>query len=117
MNAPKPPIIYVDVDDTFVRSVGTKRIPMPAMLRHIRALKERGATLYCWSSGGADYARASAAEFGVEDCFVAFLPKPQVLIEVLIDDQNIGDWRDLRCVHPASCDDLELDECRLVTRR
>ena len=95
----KPSIIYVDVDDTFVRSVGTTRIPMPATLRHIRALKEQGAQMYCWSSGGADYARSSAREFGVEDCFVAFLPKPQLLI----DDQNINDWRDLKWIHPANC--------------
>ena len=87
----KPPIIYVDVDDTFVRNVGTKRIPMPATLLQIRALYEQGATLYCWSS--------SAREFGVEDCFVAFLPKPQILI----DAQNFGDWRDLKWIHPASC--------------
>ena len=95
----KPPIIYVDVDDTFVRNVGTTRIPMPATLRQIRALHEQGATLYCWSSGGAEYARSSAREFGVKDCFVAFLPKPQILI----DDQNFGDWRDLKWIHPASC--------------
>ena len=94
-----PPIIYVDVDDTFVRSVGTTRIPMPATIRQIRQWHEQGATLYCWSSGGAEYARSSAREFGVEDCFVAFLPKPQLLI----DDQNIGDWRDLKWVHPANC--------------
>ncbi len=92
-------IIYVDVDDTFVRSVGTKRIPMPATIRHIRALKEQGAQMYCWSSGGAEYAQSSAREFGIEDCFTAFLPKPQILI----DDQNIGDWRDLQWIHPASC--------------
>ena len=105
MTAAKP-VIYVDVDDTFVRSASTKRISMPATIRHIRALKERGAQMYCWSSGGADYARVSAVECGIADCFVAFLPKPQVLI----DDQNITDWRDLRCVHPASCDGQTLDD-------
>ena len=102
----KPPIIYVDVDDTFVRSVGTTRIPMPATIRQIRALYEQGATMYCWSSGGADYAQNSAREFGIEDCFVAFLPKPQVLI----DDQNMGDWRDLKWFHPANCDALNLED-------
>lgn len=100
------PIIYVDVDDTFVRSAGTKRIPMPATIRHIRALKEQGAQMYCWSSGGAEYAQPSARECGIEDCFVAFLPKPQLLI----DDQNIGDWRDLKWVHPASCDNADLGD-------
>ena len=98
----------VDVDDTFVLSVGTKRIAMPATIRHVRELKEQGATLYYWSSGGAEYARQSAREFGIEDCFVAFLPKPQILL----DDQKIGDWRDLKCVHPASCDGKNLDDYR-----
>ena len=104
----KPLVIYVDVDDTFVRSVSTKRIPMPATLRHIRALKEQGATLYCWSSGGADYARQSAEEFGIADCFVAFLPKPNALL----DDQTLNDWRGLVCVHPAGCEEKTLDDYR-----
>ncbi len=95
-------IIYVDVDDTFVRSYGTKRIPIPAVIGHIRALYEMGAKLYCWSSGGADYARESAEEFSIADCFTAFLPKP----DVLLDDQNIADWRRLRQVHPNECDAL-----------
>ncbi len=93
------PVVFVDVDDTFVRSVGTKRIPIPAVLQYIRHLSQRGATLYCWSSGGGEYARQSAEEFGIADCFVAFLPKPNVLL----DDQNISDWRDLKQMHPSMC--------------
>lgn len=92
-------VIFVDVDDTFVRTYGTTRIPIPAVIAHIRALHKRGAQLFCWSSGGADYARTSAAEFGLTDCFSAFLPKP----DVLLDDQNIADWRTLRQVHPNEC--------------
>ncbi len=92
-----PPIIYIDVDDTFVRSIGTKRIPMPNVIRPIRQLKEQGATLYCWSSGGAQYAEQSAQEFGVADCFQAFLPKPHFMI----DDQEPRDWRGFRVVHPS----------------
>ncbi len=101
-------VIYVDVDDTFVRSYGTKRIPMPTVIGHIRTLHEQGAELYCWSSGGAAYARASAEEFGITDCFTAFLPKP----DVLLDDQNVADWRRLRQVHPNECGALvdELDK-------
>jgi hypothetical protein len=91
-------IIYVDVDDTFVRSVGTKRIPIPAMIAQIRQLKESGAELYCWSSGGAAYAKDSATEFGIADCFVAFLPKPQVLI----DDLRIDQWRYLLQLLPSN---------------
>ncbi len=92
-------VIFVDVDDTFVRIYGTTRIPIPAVIGHIRALHTQGAQLFCWSSGGAEYARASAAEFGLTDCFAAFLPKP----DVLLDDQNIADWRTLRQVHPNEC--------------
>ena len=95
---PLPLVIYVDVDDTFVRSYGTKRIPIPAVVKHIRALWQQGAELYCWSSGGAQYAKESAFEFGIGDCFLAFLPKPNVLL----DDQKIGDWRRLLEVHPAN---------------
>lgn len=93
-----PLVIYVDVDDTFVRSYGTKRIPIPAVIEHIHELKQQGAHLYCWSSRGAEYARASAEEFGLGYCFLAFLPKPQVLL----DDQNVSEWRGLLQVHPAS---------------
>ena len=106
-------VIYVDVDDTFVRSYGTKRIPIPTVIGHIRDLHRQGAALYCWSSGGADYARASAEEFGLADCFTAFLPKPGVLL----DDQSVADWRRLRQVHPNECGALvdELREAREVT--
>ena len=100
-------IIYVDVDDTFVRSHGTKHMPMPAVIRYIRDLHQQGAALYCWSSGGADYARESAEEFGLFDCFMAFLPKP----DVLLDDQNVADWRRLRQVHPNECEAL-VDDLR-----
>lgn len=100
MSASQPAlVIYVDVDDTFVRSYGTKRIPIPVVIGYIRDLYRQGAALYCWSSGGADYARESAAEFGIADCFTAFLPKP----DVLLDDQKIEDWRRLRQVHPNEC--------------
>src|SRR5205814_1736759 len=64
-----PIYVYVDVDDTIVRTASSKRIPMPAAIQHVRMLKEQGAILYCWSSGGADYARRSAEEFGIADWF------------------------------------------------
>ena len=95
-------VVYVDVDDTLVRSYGVKRIPMPAVIATIRHLYAQGVTLYCWSSGGAEYARASAEEFDIADCFQAFLPKP----DALLDDQEIADWRRLREVHPNECDSL-----------
>lgn len=92
-------VIFVDVDDTFVRSYGEKRIPIPSVIDHIKSIKEDGAILYCWSSGGSEYARLSAIEFGIDDCFEAFLPKPNVAI----DDVQISQWRSLIEVHPNEC--------------
>lgn len=91
-----PLVIFVDVDDTFVRSFGTKRMPIPSVVQHVKELYEQGATLYCWSSGGADYARQSAQEFGIEYCFTAFLPKPHILI----DDQECTSWDNFLQIHP-----------------
>ncbi len=93
-------VVFIDVDDTLVRSFGTKRIPMPAVIAHVRALKTSGATLYLWSSGGAEYCRGTAIELGLEDCFSGFLPKP----DVYIDDQAFDEWRDCRHLHPAQVD-------------
>jgi phosphoglycolate phosphatase-like HAD superfamily hydrolase len=106
--AKSPLVIYVDIDDTLVRSVGTKRIPVPAVIRHVRDLKQQGAELYGWSSGGAEYARQSAQELGIADCFAAFLPKPQVLL----DDQDIREWRGLLQVHPAGSEGYSVEDYR-----
>ena len=112
-NAVSTLIVYVDVDDTFVRSAGTKRIPIKNTLDHVRALKESGATLYCWSSGGADYARESAQEFGVADCFDAYLPKPNVMI----DDQTVASWRLCLEIHPAELANDDLDYWQKIKTR
>lgn len=101
-----PFIVYVDVDDTLVRSFGTKRIPLPEVITHVRQLKDAGAVLYCWSTAGADYARSSAKEFGIEDCFEAFLPKPHVYI----DDQELQDWRRCLWISPSNCRGVTLEE-------
>jgi hydroxymethylpyrimidine pyrophosphatase-like HAD family hydrolase len=97
----KQRIIFVDVDDTLVRSAGTKRIPMPSVVERVRALHREGAALYLWSSGGAEYARASAIELGIESCFVAFLPKP----DVYVDDQPVQEWRYCQHVLPGNAGD------------
>jgi hypothetical protein len=95
--------IYVDVDDTLVRSAGSKRVPIPSVIQHVIELHASGALLYCWSSGGTDYARRSAEEFGLAHCFVGFLPKPQVII----DDQQIAEWPQFLHVNPSSCRTLD----------
>lgn len=96
--------IFVDVDDTLVRTVGTKRIPMPTVIQQVRDLHAQGATLYCWSAGGGDYARQSAEELGIAGCFTAFLPKPNVLI----DDQSPDKWPRSLLVHPSQCNGQSL---------
>ena len=93
---PLKPVIYVDVDDTLIRSYGTKRIPRPDVIEVVRALHETGAQLYCWSRGGAEYAERSAQEVGLEGCFLAYLPKP----DILLDDQPLDTWRHLVQVAP-----------------
>jgi hypothetical protein len=97
-------VIFIDVDDTLVRTVGAKRIPMPPVVERVRALHRRGDALYLWSSGGAEYARASAAELGIEHCFLAFLPKP----DVYLDDQPVHEWRYCRHVLPGNADAVAL---------
>ncbi len=94
-------VIFVDVDDTLIRSVGTKRIPMPGTVAAVEALHQDGAELYLWSSGGADYARASARELNIEHCFVAFLPKPHAYI----DDRPVHEWRSCTHVLPSNASD------------
>lgn len=106
----KPTYIYVDVDETFVRNYSTKRIPIPTVIEHVKNLKEEGAILYCWSSGGAKYAEESAREFGIRDCFVGFLPKP----EILIDDLKLSQWRDLLQIHPNECPQHTLESYKEI---
>jgi hypothetical protein len=98
MSAPPGRVVYIDIDDTLMRSFGSKRIPMSDMVALVPQLRDHGAVLYCWSSGGADYARRSAEELGIADCFVAFLPKPHLLI----DDVAIASWK-LVELHPNEC--------------
>jgi phosphoglycolate phosphatase-like HAD superfamily hydrolase len=96
--ARRPVCIYIDVDDTLIRSAGARRIPIPALVGLVQDLANRGAALYCWSSGGADYAQSVAEELGIADCFRAFLPKP----DIVVDDQPLPAWSRLLHVLPAN---------------
>ena len=93
-------VVFIDVDDTLVRSAGTKRIPIPAVIARVRQLKQEGVILYLWSSGGAEYCKASAVEFGIGDCFVSFLPKPNVYI----DDQPVHEWKSCKHLYPSQAE-------------
>jgi cation transport ATPase len=94
----KTRVVFVDVDDTLVRSVGPKRIPMPSVVARVKALHAEGAVLYLWSSGGAEYAKATAKELGLEQCFTGFLPKP----DAYLDDQAVHEWKYCQHVLPAN---------------
>ncbi len=97
MAAPQALVVFVDIDDTLVRSVGSKRIPIPSLVAHVKRLAEDGAVLYAWSTAGGEYAESSAAELGLAQCFRAYLPKPQVML----DDEHPSVWRRLLVVHPS----------------
>ena len=106
-------VIYVDVDDTLVRTVGSKRIPMPTVVARVKGLAVEGARLYAWSSGGADYARESAKELGILECFEMFLPKPQVVI----DDQAPSEWRRLIHLYPTDAASKSLSDLEVAYER
>ena len=42
-----PRSIFVDVDDTFMRSFGSKRIPIDATVQAIKQLASAGVQLFC----------------------------------------------------------------------
>jgi len=99
-------IIYVDVDNTLVRTTGTDRTPITAVVEHVRQLRKDGAQLYLWSAGGAEYCRKTASELGIEDCFEAFLPKPRIII----DDEEVKDWIFCTTFHPSTCAGRNLED-------
>lgn len=97
-------VIYVDVDDTLIRSFGTTRLPISPVIDQIRRLSANGATMYLWSSRGAQYAHETAIELEIERCFVGFLPKP----DCYIDDQQVHAWPHCTHVLPARADTIIL---------
>ena len=99
-------VVFVDVDDTLVRSFGKKRIPISSVIEQVKGLHRDGAVLYCWSSGGARYAEESAQELGITECFSGFLTKPHVMI----DDQPPAEWHRLLVVHPNEAASRNLDD-------
>ena len=77
----KESVIFIDVDDTLIRTFGTKQIPIPTAIQYVRDMFNAGNVLYCWSRGGAQYSRDVAIKLGIADCFVCFLPKPEVVVD------------------------------------
>lgn len=86
---------------------------MTPVINQVRALHREGAELYCWSSGGADYARSSAKELGIEQCFMDFLPKPHAML----DDQKVADWKYLTYLHPSNAGSKTTEELNPMKRK
>jgi hypothetical protein len=104
----EPLVVYVDCDDTLVRTAGSKRIPVSGVAEHVRRLFAEGAELYCWSTAGAAYARRTAEELRLADCFAGYLPKPQVMI----DDQPVSDWRRTIEIYPGQVGPMSVEAYR-----
>ena len=110
MRGGRPLVIYVDVDDTLVRSYGSRQIPITGVIERLRLLcAEDGVVAYCWSSGGAEYARGVAERLGIAELFLAFLPKPNLMI----DDQPPSAWPDVCVLHPNEAMSTDAAAARL----
>jgi hypothetical protein len=104
------PVCFVDVDDTLVRSAGSKRIPMTSMIERVRDLHASGWRLFCWSTAGGTYAKETARELEIESCFAGFLPKPQVFL----DDQVPTAWRGVVCIHPGRAQSMSVEDFNAI---
>lgn len=90
--------IFAGVRNTLIKTVGSTRTPMPAGADHVRRMHEAGHALYCWSRGGKEYARDVAEWLEIADCFVDFLPKP----DVCLDDQGVKLFDYCQVILPAN---------------
>ena len=86
---PQAPVIYFDVDDTLVRFRAPSAFPFPPRSQASVLSSCLVARLFLWSTGGAEYARSTAVELGLAECFEGFLPKPNAIV----DDQAVSEWR------------------------
>ena len=103
-----PLCIYFDVDGTLVHTAGDRSEPDDVLTTRLREWRNQGAHLYCWSSRGADYARSTAKNLRIEECFVGFLTKPHVLV----DDQGIKSWAYFLELAPGRAARLSLQQIR-----
>ena len=99
----RDPIIYVDVDDTLVRTDGSKRIPVPAVIDHVRKLADKDDELYLWSEVALRTPvlrrTNSEAQVASERSF-----RSQMSSKVL------NEWRRLLGMHPSNCQRTTLTE-------
>ena len=86
-------IIYVDVDDTLVRSFGSKQIAMTATQNYVRQLKQAGATLSAELTTPGEW----PARPGWPTAFLLIFPNRRFCWTSLVQD-----W-ELQQLHPNEC--------------
>lgn len=70
-----PLVVYVDVDDTLIRTSGSKRIPVSGVIESV------------------------AVGLGIAELFAGILPKPKVSV----DDRALAQRNRLIKIHPPKC--------------
>jgi hypothetical protein len=83
--------IFVDTDGCLI-DYDDK--PRREIIKFVKFLaKHTTADLYCWSGGGADYARMWAERLGIDHLFKGFATKflapPNVSVDLAIDDEDV----------------------------
>ena len=58
-------VVYVDVDDTLLRSAGTKTMPMPRVVEHVKDLAKSGAEPLRSVTAARSTASVACCSFGV----------------------------------------------------
>jgi hypothetical protein len=92
-------IIYVDANALFTQAADATRTPAQSVIKHVRSLHLAGVELYCWSAAGGAFCEEVVREMGLEACFRACLPKPNVII----DRERVTEWTSLVHSHPSDC--------------
>lgn len=99
-------VIYVDVDDTLIRTLGTKRVPIPTAISHVRALHTQGAVLYL-SAVAVNNMLGECARYGYRGMLRRILAKTS---NSKFDDQQVSEWRYCRTVHPSNCGETSMED-------
>ena len=74
-------IIYIDIDDTLIRTIGSKIIPIPDTVNFIKNCNTNKNEIYLWSRGGAQYCKNIAIKLLLDHKITGYLPKPNLIID------------------------------------
>ena len=95
--------VFVDVDDTLIRSVGSKIIPNTRVIEKVRMLHQKGMTIIVWSTAGSEYAKRISENIGISEIISFYFTKPQYII----DDQEIDKWLNTKVIHPLQIEEIK----------